>query len=425
MTDKTSKSAITRLRSRFALAVIIVTLILVLPVSILAAISYVAPDSPYNILKPDTRAPRNETGLAIGIVLNVEPEIRSIMAYEHTSGMNSGHNVESFYGSVIDLNGAQDITYINITIYNPYLNPMTTIVWSKAENMLPESNPGIILEGVGGLSPDNYYADNGRIICWRPGIDRDDINRNIRDGIIEFQAVYTYGKGTIPGTYYIDLTVADETGTVGQYIIDDTTFINGETEIEMKKGWNLFSLPLYPLNDIYADDLLSRIPYSKKVTCWDGVGQRYISHLKSVPIYNFEIFYGVGYFIKVEADISITFHGTELDERDSTVEVGNNILLAHITYPPCLDELQKGWNLFGLPYHEHEKEASQLLARVANSQSIAKWNADTQSFTSAIKKVMENDFTVGPGEGYFILTTDKSRLGLGNIRAIDPEMLHI
>lgn len=408
-------------RSRLFLVIVVITFILT-PLSILAAISYTTPTSPYNIFNrsPGRLNKIDNKGITMGLVENVPPRIINFEVYNHGTGINNKPNVISFSGKVIDYNMADDIEYIEITIYDPYMKPMTVISWNKQTDILMRSNPGIILEGIDNLPEDLYFIDNGKILCWRV-----DNEGSISEGIIEFEGVYTFGKGCMPGHYYVDLYVADEREIVGRFVIDYVLYIEGEYTIKLYKGWNLISLPLYPSKRIYAEDILDMTPYSKKISYWDPVTQRFVTHLKSIPVRNFEIKYGCGYFIKVEKDTKLRFRGTVLDERNIHVNVGSYILNYHPIYPEYVNSVSIGWNCLGLPHHVGDINASTFVSMTPGAVIVAYWDPKTQMYKTYVNDVPISDLILHRGYGFFVLAYTSTKFQVSAVRGINPEVMII
>lgn len=401
-------------RGRYALVVAVIFLILV-PSVIYGAIAANLIPNPIN---PNlgTRADGG-TGKASGIIYNVAPELMEFHSEDGSGTWTTRTiNVAIFKGIALDLNGYRDIKFVNITIYDPYLRPYTTISW--------EGDGGRI-----GDRPDldfpetdsrNFRVDNGKIAVWHN-------STGLRDseGMLNFQAVYTFGSGIIPGTYSVDAYVADESNTVGRYIIDRTIFIIGEIPIKLYRGWNLVSLPLYPTSRLTASQLLEAVPYSVKISMWDESTQRYITHLKNVPFNDFNIIYGSSYFIKVTRDVTVSFTGTETDETTPPVTKGDNILYKTYMLPEYKTSIKAGWNICSIPYHLRTLTVDEFLANFTGIDHVVLWDAQIQRYISIGRNTIEASKQLPLGRGFYVLDYYDENWALTSVRSANPPPVEV
>ncbi len=151
-------------------------------------------------------------------------------------------------------------------------------------------------------------------------------------------------------------------------------------------GYNLISLPLKDTTVTKASELAAKVGANcTEVVKWDRALQQYVSYVPGVPLNDFDISGGEGYFINTNSPTSVMFSGEGWES-------------------PFTISLVEGYNLISLPLKDTTvTKASELAAKVgANCTEVVKWDRALQQYVSYVPGVPLNDFDISGGEGYFI-----------------------
>lgn len=307
------------------------TLLLALSLFVLSSISLVGMNSP---------------GKSGGGIRNVSPVLSCVSSVSEFE--NNINRRETWQGTIMDRNGFWDIQYINVTIYYPNNTVAVKMSWNQSVS-LPLSQPAL--------------SGNG-IEAWK-----------ILPSTVGYLIGYTYPANTSTGTYRIVVSVSDEKNTV---VFEDTTFVYTTHKIGFKRGWNLVSLPLQPKTRYTAELMMKEIEGCTRITRWDKDTQRYVSHIKALPINNFYIEPGEGYFVYVEKDTVFNLKG--------------------ITLPSLTVNLHQGWNLVSIPVKCYAEDVCNL----TGSTRVTMFNATTQFLVTHIKYFPTNNFITEKDRGYFV-----------------------
>jgi hypothetical protein len=106
-----------------------------------------------------------------------------------------------------------------------------------------------------------------------------------------------------------------------------------------------------------------------------------------IPYNDFPILDGVGYFIYLTQETQFNVTGLSIDSVDIP--------------------LYTQWNLIGW-YKETTTTASSLGTALNDCTTICMYNATTASYTTHVVGIPYNDFSITPGMGLFIYTTETS-----------------
>jgi hypothetical protein len=206
-------------------------------------------------------------------------------------------------------------------------------------------------------------SDNG-IVVWK-----------ISPSTLGYFAGYTYPPNATTGTYRIIVSGNDEKNTT---IFEDTTFVYTTFKIGFKGGWNLVALPLQPKTRYTADLLMKEINGATRITRWDKDTQRYVSHIKALPINNFYIEPGEGYFVYVEKTSEFNLKG--------------------IALPSLTIDMARGWNLVSIPVKCYAED----VCNITGSIRVIMFNETTQFFVTHIKYFPIHNFLTEEHKGYFV-----------------------
>ncbi len=313
------------------------TIILAVSLFVLSSISLVGMNSP---------------GKSGGAIRNVSPVLKCTSSVSEFENNISG--TETWYGTVMDRNGFWDIQYINVTIYYPNSTVAAKISWNQS-GFLPTSQPALSGNGIG---------------AWK-----------ISPSTLGYFAKYTYHANISTGTYKIVVSGNDEKNTV---IFEDTTFIYTTYKINFKTGWNLVSLPLQPKTRYTAELLMNELDGCTRITRWDKDTQRYVSKIKALPINNFYIQPGNGYFVYVEKDSTFNLKG--------------------ISLPSMNINFHQGWNLVSIPVRCLAEE----VCNTTGSSRVTMFNETTQFFVTYLKVFpVVHNFPTEKDKGYFVKIENK------------------
>jgi len=156
--------------------------------------------------------------------------------------------------------------------------------------------------------------------------------------------------------------------------------------IHLIAGYNMVSLPLNDTTVTKASELAAKIGDNcTEVVMWDSSLQQYVSYIPGVPLNDFDIAGGAGYFINVNSPTDVLFSGKSWKS-------------------PFAISLITGYNLVGIPVKDPSMtKASELAAKIGdNCTEVVMWDSSLQQYVSYIPGVPLNDFDIAGGAGYFI-----------------------
>jgi len=207
-------------------------------------------------------------------------------------------------------------------------------------------------------------------------------------GVVEFKGTSAgVASATVvgkkPGTFTITATP-----TAGGTALKTGTITVSETkttrQYNLLTGLNIISLSRTGTGWLKAADLATAVgSVCQSIIRWDASKMGFISHIKGVPLNNFDLTPGDGYFVNVSGAFLLSVTGDTVTRTYS---------------------LLSGLNLIGVPESKAAlTKAADLAGNIGNNcQSIIKWDAAKQGFVSHIKGVPLNNFDVAPGDGYFV-----------------------
>jgi len=286
-----------------------------------------------------------------GAIRNVSPVLRCVSSVSEFE--NNITITETWQGTVMDRNGFWDITHINATIYYPNSTVAVEMSWNNS-GFLSASQPELSGNGIG---------------VWK-----------ISPSTLGYFAKYTYPANAATGTYRIIVSGNDEKDMV---IFEDTTFVYTTHKIGFKNGWNLVSLPLQPKTRYTAELLMKEIEGVTRITRWDKDTQKYVSHIKALPVNNFYIEPGEGYFVYVEKNSEFNLKG--------------------IALPLLTIDMAQGWNLVSIPV----KCCAEEVCNITGSTRLTMFNETTQFLVTHIKYLPTNNFLTEKDRGYFVKVENK------------------
>jgi len=281
-----------------------------------------------------------------GTIRNVSPVLDCVSSVSEFE--NSISTTETWHGTVMDRNGFWDIQHINVTVYYPNGTVAVEMSWNHSVS-LPLSKPEL--------------QDNG-IAVWKSS-----------PSTVGYFANYTYPANATTGTYRIVVSGNDEKD---KSIFEDTTFIYTSHKMSFKSGWNLVSLSLKPKIRYTAELMMNEIEGCTRITRWDKDTQRYVSHIKVLPVNNFYIEPGEGYFVYVEKDSAFNLKGINL--------------------PSISIDMSQGWNLVSIPV----KCCAEEVCNITGSTRVIMFNETTQFLVTHIKYFSTNNFITEKDKGYFV-----------------------
>ena len=162
---------------------------------------------------------------------------------------------------------------------------------------------------------------------------------------------------------------------------------------DLYTGWNLITVPVE--NNYSASDLAALIPGCTMIAWWDAAAGTYKTFIVGVTPpgspFDFAIADGVGYYVKVAGDTTLTVSGMPL----STVNV----------------QLYPGWNTIGW-WKDAPTTASSLAGNITTCTMLAKYDAASGSYITFLVGITPPgspyDFTVERGMGLFAKVTSGS-----------------
>lgn len=170
--------------------------------------------------------------------------------------------------------------------------------------------------------------------------------------------------------------------TTTKFIVQGSSY-----NITLNSGWNLITLPAQPIditNNLPIDftaESFGQLASADVVVQWDSINQQYKSHVVGLPIGDFTITNGMGFFIHENAAKTVTFQGLPI----------NYVVPVAVS----------GWNLFGYN-NTFMLAASAYGSSILGADVISKFDSATQQWTTHIVGLPLNNFMVLPGEALFV-----------------------
>ena len=199
-------------------------------------------------------------------------------------------------------------------------------------------------------------------------------------------------KERVNESYYEQLS-----GTDGLEVIDGQTWwYSPVTKVtvyspiidfnySLSKGWNLITIPVE--NNWTAETLGENIAGCTVVTKFKADTQTYLTHVIGIPHNDFAIENGVGYYIYVIDDTTLSITGEPIE--NSSVD------------------LYEGWNILGW-YHNEDTTAESLGENISGCTVVVMFNAETQTFLTHVVGIPHNNYQITAGMGLFVYVTEES-----------------
>jgi len=190
-----------------------------------------------------------------------------------------------------------------------------------------------------------------------------------------------------PGHYTVTFWVTDTSNTSIRSLPVTFTLNTSETThySPLFMGWNLVTVSL---DSNWTASLLGETITGCTTICrFNGDSQTYTTHVVGIPINDFPIVDGVGYFVYVTHDSFLNVTGLFIDSVNVSVYTS--------------------WNLIGW-YSETVTNASSLGSMLHECTTICKYDAVTGSYVTHVVGIPYNDFLITSGMGLFIYVTSDS-----------------
>ena len=192
------------------------------------------------------------------------------------------------------------------------------------------------------------------------------------------------------GTYVATLTVSDSQAAP---VTSSPMYLNVEHApyfiLKLVTGWNWVSIPVVG-SGFNASTL--RLDPGDTVSKWDPITKTYKSYIVGVPVNDFTIAPGTGFWINVPSGTrAITLYGT--------VPTGTQQI--NITVPGI------GWACIGLLGFNTTRHASDLSKMYSGDiYQVVRWEPVYRFYSSWIPIIpLVNDFLLVPGQAYWLLCT--------------------
>ena len=198
-------------------------------------------------------------------------------------------------------------------------------------------------------------------------------------------------KSTPDATYWVMVYVQDISGNTASDSSQSYDVVEEwELTIGLVTDYNMISAPLNDTSITNASSLATAIGENcSAISKWNAENQQYVSYVPGVPLNNFDIVGGEGYFVIMTGSATVTFTGMGWTSPITTIS------------------LVKNYNMISAPLNDTSiANASSLAAAIGeNCSAISKWNAVTQGYASYVPGVPLNNFDIVGGEGYFVIMT--------------------
>ncbi|MFA6171275.1 MAG: hypothetical protein WC715_02340 [Patescibacteria group bacterium] len=165
-----------------------------------------------------------------------------------------------------------------------------------------------------------------------------------------------------------------------QVTINQTT-----SALALAPGWNLVTLPIQPVDAQtgqpinYTADSFGVLAGADVVVSWNATTQQYASHVVGLPIGDFSLTNGMGFFVHVAAAKTLSIMGTP--------------------FPQITPALSAGWNAVG--FNGAAATTAEAYGLSIGANIITKFDSATQQYSSHIIGFPINNFTINPGDGVF------------------------
>ena len=214
--------------------------------------------------------------------------------------------------------------------------------------------------------------------------------------MVEYMFAFTEGKYflnmiDLPNEEYTYWVAADDiAGNTGvsetRVVTVNVTEMEYSFTIEFVTGYNLKSVPVNDTLVTNASSLATKIGVNcTEVVRWDSATQAYVSHITGLPLNDFDIAGGEGYFVNVNNPSIVVFTGQGWES-------------------PFAISLVNNFNVIGMPVNDTlVTNASSLATKIGvNCTEVVRWDSATQAYVSHITGLPLNDFDIAGGEGYFV-----------------------
>jgi hypothetical protein len=161
---------------------------------------------------------------------------------------------------------------------------------------------------------------------------------------------------------------------------------SGAFSLDLVTGLNLISLPINDASITTASSLAAKLgPNCTEVVTFNAAQRQLQSYVPDVPLNNFAIAGGEGYFVNLNDPTPVVLTGTGWSS-------------------PFDVEFVPGLNLIGMPVNDTAvTTASTLATKIgASCREVVNWESSTQSYVSYVTGVPLNDFAIQAGDGYFV-----------------------
>ncbi|KAF5433649.1 hypothetical protein C5S39_01315 [Candidatus Methanophagaceae archaeon] len=190
------------------------------------------------------------------------------------------------------------------------------------------------------------------------------------------------------GDYTFKTYANDTEGNMGESETRTVTVnvTGGSYTIQLPELYSIIALPRDDFSVANASTLATKIGDNcTGIVKWDSETQKYISYVPGVPVNNFAVTDGEGYFVNVDNPTSVVFTGAGFES-------------------PCTVSLATDYNILSLPVNDPSVvNASTLATEIGDKcTGIVKWDSATQKYISYVPGVPVNNFAVTGGEGYFV-----------------------
>jgi len=191
------------------------------------------------------------------------------------------------------------------------------------------------------------------------------------------------------GDYTFKIYANDTEGNMGESDETRTVTVNvtGDSyTIQLPELYSIIALPRDDPSVANASTLATKIGDNcTGIVKWDSETQKYISYVPGVPVNNFAVTGGEGYFVKVDNPTSVEFTGAGF-------------------VSPCTVSLATDYNILSLPVNDPLVVNASMLATEIGDKctGIVKWDSETQKYISYVPGAPLNNFAVTGGEGYFV-----------------------
>jgi hypothetical protein len=210
------------------------------------------------------------------------------------------------------------------------------------------------------------------------------------NGTVTVTHVYTAGGPKNAYVYASDGNLTTQS-TAMQFVVGTTFTLN------LLTGWNLVTVPRVGFG--YKASTLG-LTNGDTVSTWNPTTKTYKSYIVGVPVNDFNILPGTGYWINVPS-------GT----RTLTLQGSIPTTTQYIT---VVVPSGGGWAMVGFNSLRTNMKAADVAAMyniVDSLTTVAKWNPATKTYTSWLSVIPAiNNYALVPGQAYWILVGDSGTL---------------